>query len=100
MFKEDFETERRDREKAAGKYDDTLCRLQKEIASLTSQLHLEKARLEGELEKAKMVFELHVYLNLLCVCVILRERESMPVMGKILPRHLAQSMRPWCVFCC
>ena len=58
MFKEDFETERRDRETAAGVHDEILCRLQKEIKELTSQLHLEKAakiRLEDETRQMKWV---------------------------------------------
>lgn len=56
MFREDFESERRDREKAAGKYDEDLCRLQKEMKDLTSQMQLEKAeriRLEQEIKKLK-----------------------------------------------
>ena len=53
MFEEDFQTERRDRERAAGEYDESRCLLEKEIEELSSQLQLEKK------QKEKLAYEIH-----------------------------------------
>ena len=58
MFKEDFQTERRDRERAAGEYDDDRRRMRAENEDLSGQLRFEKAsriRLENELKQLKLV---------------------------------------------
>ena len=52
MFEEDFQTERRDRERAAGEYDESRCLLEKEIEELSSQLQLEKK------QKEKLAYEI------------------------------------------
>lgn len=62
VFKADFELERKDREEAAGKYDQSLCQLETQVKDLTSQLQLQKAekiRLEQELKEMKLVSWLH-----------------------------------------
>ena len=58
MFKEDFETERRDRERAAGKYDSNLRRLQAENETLLKELQLYKennTRLQHEIQQMREV---------------------------------------------
>ena len=58
MFKEDFETERRDRERAAGEYDSNLCRLQAENETLLKELQLYKennTRLQHEIQQMREV---------------------------------------------
>ena len=58
MFKDDFDSERRDRERAAGDYDSDKRRLEAEKEDLRKELQFEKAtriRLQNEIEQMREV---------------------------------------------
>ena len=58
MFKDDFDSERRDRERAAGEYDSDKRRLEAEKEELRKELQFEKAtriRLQNEIQQTREV---------------------------------------------
>lgn len=99
VFKADFELERKDREEAAGKYDQSLCQLEKRVKDLTSQLQLQKAekiRLEQELKEMKLVSaQLHSILKLQCKVIF--HRKLMKVFINLHPRLLVEREIHWYV---
>ena len=67
IFKEDFEAERKDRERAAGEYDTKERRLIAEQEGLLKHLQTEKEhriRLENELKQLRSVKAVYVYVCL------------------------------------
>ena len=58
MFKDDFDSERRDRERAAGEYDSDKRRMEAEKEELRKELQFEKAtriRLQNEIQQMREV---------------------------------------------